>query len=88
VPLRVNKKQLIRDYCFVFASPEGQRVLEDLKKKVPAYLLSGLQTNPRLDSNRMMYLEGQRSVLLYIFKMMNLDPYAEIPTHVLSEKEE
>lgn len=83
---RPNKKQLIRDYAFVFGSPEGQRVLDDLRKKTPTFMLSGLQANPTLDTNRMMYLEGQRSVLLYIHKTMNLDPYAEIPTHVVSEE--
>ena len=83
---RPDKKQLIRNYRFTFRQPEGKRVLEDLAKKVPLFKLSALQTNPALDTNTMMYQEGQRSVLLYIYKTMNLDPEAEIQEEAINEE--
>lgn len=72
-----KKKQLVTNFSLVFNSEHGKNVLADLRKKCLLIDRGMLQVNPKMDVNKAMYLEGQRSVLLYIFKMLNIDPYAE-----------
>lgn len=74
--LTTKKKQLVTDYGLVFNSEHGKRVLADLRKK-GLIDQTAKQSNPTLDTNLGNYQDGHRSVLLYIYKMLNIDPYAE-----------
>jgi hypothetical protein len=71
-----ERKQLITDYNIVFNSEHGKNVFDDLKKRCPL-LTQSINTTNGIDVNKLLYYEGQRSVFLYIFKMLNIDPYAE-----------
>lgn len=81
--LRWNKR-LIVAYKNTFASPEGLRVLADLVKQCPQ-LTSADHLRGVLDANRLFVKEGQRSVLLYIHKMLGRDPNAEAPDHAVND---
>ena len=59
-------KQLKTDYKTVFNTDEGQRVLSDLEKR--CHFLT--TTNIKGDSHESAYMEGQRSVLLFIKQML------------------
>ena len=59
-------KQLKTDYKTVFNTDEGQRVLSDLEKR--CHFLT--TTNIKGDSHESAYLEGQRSVFLFIKQML------------------
>lgn len=79
-----KKKQLVTDYSIVFNSEHGKNVLIDLRKKCLLMDRTLLQCNPTLDTAKTDYLEGERAVLLYIFKMLNIDPYAERAKHAIN----
>jgi hypothetical protein len=59
-----NKKflELVADYKIVFGSDEGKRVLSDLEKRCHEFVT----THQKGDSHETAYLEGQRSVLVFI----------------------
>ena len=59
-------KQLQEDYKIIFNSDEGSRVMADLEKR--CHFLS--TTNIKGDSHESAYMEGQRSVLLFIKQML------------------
>ena len=59
-------KQLQNDFKTVFNSDEGKRVLADLEKR--CHFLT--TTNIKGDSHESAYMEGQRSVLLFIKSML------------------
>jgi hypothetical protein len=59
--------QLIKDYKFVFASDEGKKVLSDLSKRCHEFVT----THDKSNSHETAYLEGQRSVLIFIKNMVN-----------------
>ena len=59
-------KQLQIDYKSIFNSDEGSRVMADLEKS--CHFLS--TTNIKGDSHESAYMEGQRSVLLFIKQML------------------
>lgn len=80
-----RNRQLITDFHLTFNSEYGKRVLADLRLKCPAFLLSALQTNPKLDTNTEMYQAGQRSVVLYVYKMLNANPYEEKSSQAINE---
>ena len=60
-------KQLGIDYKTTFGSEGGQRVLEDLKKRCSF----NSTTHIKGDSHESAYLEGSRSVVLFINNMIN-----------------
>ena len=60
-------KQLEIDYKTTFGSESGQRVLEDLKKRCSF----NSTTHIKGDSHESAYLEGSRSVVLFINNMIN-----------------
>ncbi len=60
-------KQLHQDYKFVFGSEEGQRVLEDLKKRCFFNSSTFVSDN----QNETVLREGQRSVVLFIDNILN-----------------
>ena len=81
--LRWNK-QLVIAYKNSFESPEGKLVLDDLKKHCPL-LTESINCSNGIDTNKLVYQEGQRSVLLYIFKMLRRDPNEEAPQKAVNE---
>tara|TARA_X000001382_G_scaffold2414_2_gene2866 strand:- start:189 stop:401 length:213 start_codon:yes stop_codon:yes gene_type:complete len=60
-------KQLVIDYKQVFTSESGEKVLEDLKKRCSYHTT----THIKGDSHESAYLEGARSVVLFINNMLN-----------------
>ena len=59
-------KQLKEIYKIVFGSDHGKLVMEDLEKR--CHFMS--TTNVKGDSHESAYMEGQRSVLLFIKSML------------------
>ena len=61
---QINSKlqQLISDYKICFGSDEGKRVLADLAKRCHEFVT----THVPKDSHESAFLEGNRSVLLFI----------------------
>ena len=66
-------KQLELAYKQVFNSEEGKLVLEDLKKRCSFYTTSHIKG----DSHESAFLEGTRSVILFINNMLNRKPTEE-----------
>ena len=60
-------KQLGIDYKTTFGSESGQRVLDDLKNRCSF----NTTTHIKGDSHESAYLEGSRSVVLFINNMIN-----------------
>lgn len=83
--LRWNR-QLVIDYQKVFNTPEGQRVLDDLRHRCP-FLTDSIATSGGIDVHKLLYFEGQRSVLLHIYKQLHRDPNAERPDRVINRGE-
>ena len=63
-------KQLTIDYKQTFKSESGEKVLEDLKKRCSFETT----THIKGDSHESAYLEGARSVVLFINNMLNKKP--------------
>ena len=59
-------KQLRENYQQVFSTDEGKQVLSDLEKRCHFYST----TNIKGDSHESAYMEGQRSILLFIKQML------------------
>ena len=59
-----NKKflALIEDYKVVFGSENGKRVLSDLERRCHEFMT----THQKGDSHESAFLEGQRSILIFI----------------------
>ena len=66
-PTNDNRIQLIKDYKFVFSNDEGKRILSDLEKRCHEFV----NTNDKANSHETAFLEGQRSVLIFIKNMVN-----------------
>ena len=62
-------KKLKEDYQFTFSSEEGKQVLSDLEKRCHYHT----STNVKGDSHESAYMEGQRSVILFIKSMLRND---------------
>jgi hypothetical protein len=59
-------KQLRENYQQTFSTDEGKQVLSDLEKRCHFYAT----TNVKGDSHESAYMEGQRSILLFIKQML------------------
>ena len=59
--------QLIKDYKFSFGSEEGKRVLDDLAKRCHV----NVTTHDKQSSTESAFLEGQRSVFIFLNNMIN-----------------
>ena len=59
--------QLIKNYKFVFGSDEGKRILDDLAKRCHEFVT----THDKQSATESAFLEGQRSVLIFIKNMVN-----------------
>ena len=62
-------KGLQKNYKFIFNTEEGKQVLTDLEKRCHYHST----TNVKGDSHESAYMEGQRSVLLFIKSMLRKD---------------
>ena len=63
----IKEIKLLREiYKIVFGSDQGKRVMEDLEKRCHFWST----TNIKGDSHESAYMEGQRSVLLFIKSML------------------
>jgi hypothetical protein len=80
---RFANRQTIIDYKHVFNTEEGKRVLTDLRRMCP-FLAESIAASRGIDVNRLLYLEGQRSVLLHIYKMLHRDPNEEVPERAIN----
>jgi hypothetical protein len=59
-------KKLKESYQYIFNTDEGKNVLSDLEKRCHYHST----TNVKGDSHESAYMEGQRSVLLFIKQML------------------
>tara|TARA_Y100000310_G_C20004852_1_gene500206 strand:+ start:284 stop:499 length:216 start_codon:yes stop_codon:yes gene_type:complete len=66
-PTNDKRIQLIKDYKFVFGSDEGKRILDDLSKRCHEFVT----THDKQSATESAFLEGQRSVLIFIKNMVN-----------------
>ena len=62
-------KRLQKNYKFIFNTEEGKEVLTDLEKRCHYHST----TNVKGDSHESAYMEGQRSVILFIKSMLRKD---------------
>ena len=62
-------QELKKDSQFIFASDEGTNVLSDIEKRCHYHST----TNVKGDSHESAYMEGQRSVILFIKSMLRKD---------------
>ena len=62
-------KKLRNNYQYIFNTDEGKEVLSDLEKRCHYHTT----TNIKGDSHESAYMEGQRSVLLFIKSMLQED---------------
>jgi hypothetical protein len=81
-----SNKQLIIDYKKTFSTDSGKRVLADMRKKCP-FLCETLAKGGVIDKDRLLFVEGQRSVVWYIYRMLHRDPNQEAPTRAINEGE-
>ena len=67
--LNNNKEllKLIKDYKICFSSEEGKKVLFYLEKRCHEFVT----THDKSNSHETAFLEGQRSVLIFIKNMIN-----------------
>ena len=61
--------RLKTNYKYIFNTDEGKEVLSDLEKRCHYHST----TNVKGDSHESAYMEGQRSVLLFIKSMLRKD---------------
>ena len=59
-------KKLRENYQYIFNTDEGKEVLSDLEKRCHYHST----TNVKGDSHESAYMEGQRSVILFIKSML------------------
>ena len=60
-------EQLIKDYKICFGSDEGKKILNDLSKRCHEFVT----THDKQSATESAFLEGQRSVLIFIKNMVN-----------------
>ena len=60
---------LKKNYEYIFNTDEGKEILSDLEKRCHYHST----TNVKGDSHESAYMEGQRSVLLFIKSMLRKD---------------
>ena len=60
-------QKLIKDYKICFGTDEGKRILTVISKRCHEFVT----THDKSNSHETAYLEGQRSVLIFIKNMIN-----------------
>ena len=79
-----RRKELAIAYRNTFESPEGKRVLADLRKHAPL-LTAPLGTTAGLDVNSLLVMEGQSNILKHIYYMLRRDPNEDRPEQALNQ---
>lgn len=64
---------MIIDFLTAFGTESGKRVLAKLRG-LTTYNHSSILPNSTIDTNRLVYDEGQRAVIIYIDNMLAKDP--------------
>ena len=59
--------KLIKNYKICFSTNEGKRIISDLEKRCHEFVT----THDKSNSHESAFLEGQRSVLIFIKNMIN-----------------
>ena len=67
--LQKNLQELKEKYRFAFGADEGKAIIDDLEKRCHYHTT----TNIKGDSHESAYMEGQRSILLFIKAMLQND---------------
>ena len=67
--LQKNLQVLKEKYRFAFGSDEGKAIIDDLEKRCHYHTT----TNIKGDSHESAYMEGQRSILLFLKAMLQND---------------
>jgi hypothetical protein len=60
-------QKLIKDYKICFDTDQGKRILDDLSKRCHEFVT----THDKQSATESAFLEGQRSVLIFIKNMIN-----------------
>ena len=60
-------QKLIKDYKICFSTDVGKRIISDLEKRCHEFVT----THDKSNSHESAFLEGQRSVLIFIKNMIN-----------------
>lgn len=80
-----KRKQLVMDYHNTFGSEHGKRVLADLKR-LSTIDRPAMSPKPSpIDTNRLIYDEAQRSLVLYIIKNVETTLDEKKPTQTINE---
>lgn len=66
--------QEVKDFKETFEPPTGKRVVERLKRLANYdFVLIPVDNNGRIDTNQVMFNEGQRSVIVHILRKIKVD---------------
>jgi hypothetical protein len=71
----MRQRKVVSAYQRVFRSECGPMVLEDMRKLCLTFDRSAAASNPKLDPQALAFYEGQRSVILHIYRMLKTDPF-------------
>lgn len=73
-----KEAEKIKDYKECFSTPGDMRVLADLAKRANLYYsLEHLDKQGRMDPFAVVREEGQRSVVMYIYRYLNKNPFEQ-----------
>ena len=61
-------EEIKSNYKYIFTTDEGKQVMSDLEKRCHYHTT----TNVKGDSHESAYLEGQRSVILFILSLIHI----------------
>jgi hypothetical protein len=84
--MKLGNASLVRDYQLTFETPEGQRVLNDLRRFCPTFM-NPIGTGKGVDVNILLVQEGQNNVLKHIYRQMRKDPNLERPAKAVNRTE-
>lgn len=65
-------KSLVMDYKQIFLGEQGKRITDDLERH-STMNVSGVLNKNNIDVNRLIWDEAQRSLILYILYMRDVD---------------
>lgn len=72
-------KQRVLDFQETFGTKAGERVLEHLIVW-STMRISSVESTGKVDTNRLLFNEGKRVVILWIMELLNKDPYEQRQT--------
>jgi len=80
-----DRKQLVMTYKRCFATEDGKRVLADLKR-LTTFATPAILPSRGVDTNKLIYDEAQRCVVLAIVAMVEADLDATPQTSAITEE--